>query len=88
MSFAVGATVRVKAEDPDHHTRVPRYVRGHTGVIVAAIDRWPVPDDSARGIDPPREETCYVVRFSAADLWGSGDHVVNVDLWESYLDRS
>ena len=88
MSFAVGATVRVKAEDPDQHTRVPRYVRGHTGVIVAAIDRWPVPDDSARGIDPPREETCYVVRFSASDLWGSGDHVVHVDLWESYLDRS
>ena len=87
MSFAVGATVRVKAEDPDHHTRVPRYVRGHTGVIVAAIDRWPVPDDRARGIDPPREEICYVVRFSAADLWGNGDHAVNVDLWESYLDR-
>lgn len=88
MSFGVGATVRVKATDPDHHTRVPRYVRGQTGVIVAAIDRWPVPDDRARGIDPPREETCYVVRFSAADLWGSGDHLVHVDLWESYLDRS
>ena len=88
MSFAAGITVRVKTGDPDHHTRVPRYVRGHTGVIVAAIDRWPLPDDSARGIDPPREETCYVVRFSAADLWGSGDHTVHVDLRESYLDRS
>ena len=88
MSFAAGITVRVKTGDPDHHTRVPRYVRGHTGVIVAAIDRWPLPDDSARGIDPPREETCYVVRFSAADLWGSGDQTVHVDLWESYLDRS
>ena len=88
MSFAVGATVRVKATDPDHHTRVPRYVRGHTGVIVAAIDRWPVPDDSARGIEPPREETCYAVRFSAADLWGRDDHAVTVDLWESYLDRA
>ena len=88
MSFAAGTTVRVKTGDPDHHTRVPRYVRGHTGVIVAAIDRWPVPDDRARGIDPPREEICYVVRFSAGDLWGSGDHTVHVDLWESYLDRS
>ena len=47
-----------------------------------------MPDDSARGIDPPRIQTCYVVRFSAADLWGSGDHTVHVDLWESYLDRS
>ena len=87
MSFAAGITVRVKTGDPDHHTRVPRYVRGHTGVIVAAIDRWPVPDDRARGIDPPREEICYVVRFSAADLRGNGDHADNVDLWESYRDR-
>ena len=87
MSFPAGTRVRVKTADPDHHTRAPRYVRGHTGVIVAAIDRWPVPDDRARGIDPPREEICYVVRFSAADLWGNGDHAVNVDLWESDLDR-
>ena len=43
MSYEAGARVRVKAGDPDHHTRVPRYVRGHTGVIVAAIDRWRVP---------------------------------------------
>ena len=76
MSYEAGARVRVKAGDPDYHTRVPRYVRGHTGVIVTAIDQWSVPDDSARGIDPPREETCYAVRFSAADLW------------ESYLDRA
>jgi nitrile hydratase len=54
---------------------------------VAALGRWPLPDDSARGITPPRIETCYAVRFSAADLWGSGDHTVTVDLWESYLDR-
>src|SRR6266852_1499604 len=51
-----------------------------------AIER-PPPDDSARGIDPPRVETCYAVRFRAADLWGSGDHTVTVDLWESYFDR-
>ena len=88
MSYEAGARVRVKASDPDHHTRVPRYVRGHTGVIVAVIDQWPVPDDSARGIDPPRVQTCYAVRFSAADLLGRGDHAVTVDLWESYLDRA
>ena len=87
VSYPAGSTVRVRTGDPDHHTRVPRYVRGHTGVIVAALDQWPVPDDSARGIDPPRVETCYAVRFSAADLWGSGDHTVTVDLWESYLDQ-
>jgi hypothetical protein len=88
VSYAAGTRVRVRTGDPDHHTRVPRYVRGHTGVIVTAIDRWTVPDDSARGIDPPRQETCYAVRFAAADLWGSGDHTVTIDLWESYFDRA
>jgi len=85
--YTPGTRVRVRAGDPDRHTRVPRYVRGHVGEIVAALDRWPLPDDSARGL-PPREETCYAVRFSAADLWGSGDHTVTVDLWESYFDRA
>ncbi len=86
MSHPVGARVRVRAADPDHHTRVPRYLRVHTGEVVAVLGRWPVPDDSARGITP-REEACYAVRFAAAGLWGSGDHTVTVDLWESYLDR-
>ena len=86
MRYAAGATVRVRAADPDHHTRVPGYVRGHTGRVVVALGRWQLPDDSARGITPPRIETCYAVRFSAADLWGTGDHTVTVDLWESYLD--
>ena len=33
MSYQAGTRVRVTTRDPDHHTRVPRYVRGHTGVI-------------------------------------------------------
>ena len=66
--YPAGTRVRVRAGDPDHHTRMPRYVRGHVGEIVAALDRWPLPDDAARGIVPPREETCYAVRFSATDL--------------------
>jgi nitrile hydratase subunit beta len=88
VTYPAGTRVRVRALDPDHHTRMPRYVRGQAGEVVAALGRWPLPDDSARGIAPPRVQTCYAVRFSAADLWGSGDHTVTVDLWESYLDRA
>jgi hypothetical protein len=88
VTYEAGTRVRVKTGDPDHHTRVPRYVRGHTGEIVTALGEWTLPDDSARGIEPPRVEACYAVRFRAADLWGRGDHTVTVDLWESYLDRS
>jgi nitrile hydratase subunit beta len=87
VSYPAGARVRVRVGDPAHHTRIPRYVRGHTGKVVAVLGRWPLPDDRARGIVPARVEACYAVRFSAADLWGTGDHTVTVDLWESYLDR-
>ena len=33
--YPAGSRVRVRTGDPDHHTRVPRYVRGHTGEVVA-----------------------------------------------------
>jgi len=88
VTYPVGTRVRVRADDPAHHTRRPRYVRGHTGEVIAVLGEWPVPDDRARGIVPPRVQPCYAVRFSAADLWGSGDHTVTVDLWECYLDRA
>jgi hypothetical protein len=84
-SYAVGDRVRARAGDPDHHTRVPRYVRGHAGEIVALLGDWGLPDASVAGVR--KSETCYAVRFTAADLFGSGDHTVTVDLWESYLER-
>ena len=98
MTLAIGTRVRVRPGDPDHHTRVPRYVRGHVGAVVAVLGEWALPDDSARGIQRP--QTCYAVRFPAAELWGSGDpggsggrvppvnDTVTLDLWESYLDRA
>lgn len=85
-AYGIGQRVRVRPSDPEHHTRAPRYVRGQTGEIVLSHGAWPLPDDRARGIDPPRVETVYVVRFAARDLWDSGDHTVAVDLWESYLE--
>lgn len=88
MSLPPGTRVRARPGDPDHHTRVPRYVRGHTGVIVEDTGKWRLPDDVARGIDPPRVEAVYAVRFPAGDLWGQGDHSVILDLWESYLEET
>lgn len=86
MTLPVGARVRVRPGDPDRHTRVPGYLRGHTGEITGVLGDWALPDDSVRGVR--RVEPCYQVRFRAADLWGAGDHAVTADLWESYLDRA
>lgn len=88
MTFAPGTRVRARLTDPLHHTRLPRYVRGHVGEIVEAEEERPLPDDVARGVASPRVETVYAVRFPAGDLWAEGAHYVTVDLWESYLEEA
>jgi nitrile hydratase len=85
--FAVGDRVRTRSVDPSHHTRLPRYARGHVGEVVEVQGTWPLADDRARGLADPRVEPVYTVRFPAADLWGpAGGHWVQVELWESYLE--
>ncbi len=87
MTLANGTWVRARAGDPAHHTRLPRYARGHVGQILHCEGRWPLPDDRARGVVPPRVEAVYAVRFRAFDLWGEGAHTVTLALWESYLEE-
>lgn len=86
--FAPGSRVRARAGDPAHHTRIPRYVRGHVGEVVAVEGTAKLPDDRVRGLAEPRTEPVYTVRFAARDLWGEGTHSVTVGLWESYLEEA
>ncbi len=88
MTLRPGTRVRTRSADPDHHTRLPRYLRGQIGEIVYVGREWPLPDDVARGVAAPRAETVYTVRFTAAGLWGTGRHTVLADLWESYLEQA
>jgi Nitrile hydratase beta subunit len=84
--FGAGARVRARAADPDGHTRLPRYARGHMGQVVEVRGTWQLPDEAVHGVF--RAEPVYAVRFSAAELWGSGSHSVILDLWESYLEEA
>jgi hypothetical protein len=91
VRFPLGSRVRARTIDPDHHTRLPRYLRGHTGEVVAAAAPETLPDDVARGRAEPRVETVYAVRFHGSDLWGSdqdSSHTVIADLWECYLEEA
>ena len=84
--FAAGTMVRARATDPDGHTRLPRYVRGHVGEVLEIRATWSLPDEAVRGVS--RAEPVYAVRFAAAELWGSGTHSVIVNMWESYLEEA
>jgi nitrile hydratase subunit beta len=81
--FTVGAQVRARAADPDGHTRLPLYARGHIGEVIEVRGAWQLPDEAVHGVF--RAEPVYAVRFPAAGLWGSGSHSVIIDMWESYL---
>jgi len=84
--FAAGSRVRARPGDPDGHTRLPQYVRGHVGEVIEVRATWAVPDEAVRGV--VRAEPVYAVRFPAAALWGSGAHSVIIDMWESYLEEA
>ena len=78
-----GDRVRTSAVDSDHHTRLPAYVRGKTGVVIGTDGVHPLADLRARGIEQPQQ--VYLVRFTAQELFGQGDHSVTLSLWEEYL---
>ncbi len=84
--FAAGARVRTRSADPDGHTRLPRYARGHVGEVLEVRATWSLPDEAVRGVSRP--EPVYAVCFRAAELWGSGSHSVILDMWESYLEEA
>lgn len=89
-AFSVGDTVVVKNDHPAGHTRVPRYVRGHRGVILRDHGVHAFEDDVAPGtrVGP---QHLYTVTFTGPELWGSRGHArdrVHVELWEIHLARA
>jgi nitrile hydratase len=86
--FQVGDRVRALNINPATHTRLPRYVRGHTGVVTHNHGAHVFPDTNATGAGEC-PQWLYTVRFDARELWGDGADMtatVSVDAWESYLE--
>jgi nitrile hydratase beta subunit len=86
--FQVGQRVRARNMHPVGHTRLPRYVRGHVGMVTRVHGAHVFPDSNAagRGEDP---QWLYAVRFAVRELWGDAGEptaTVSVDAWESYLE--
>jgi nitrile hydratase len=86
--FAAGARVRARNIHPATHTRLPRYVRGHVGVVERLHGCHVFPDAAAlgKGDDP---QWLYTVRFDNRDLWGADADptvVVSIDAFEPYLE--
>jgi len=89
-AFQPGDKVRTRNINPTGHTRLPRYARGHLGVVERRHGAHVLPDSNAHGLgEDPRH--LYTVVFAARELWGpdaSPRDTVRLDLWEPYLERA
>lgn len=88
--FSVGDRVRAKNIHPEGHIRLPRYVRGHVGVVELLHGSHVFADSNARG-DGENPQQLYTVCFTGRELWGERADprtAVSVDAWESYLERA
>jgi nitrile hydratase len=86
-AFALGSRVRARNIEVTGHSRLPRYVRGKVGTVIALHGCHVFPDTAAhdQGENP---QPLYTVRFEASELWGENvtrRDSVQIDLWESYL---
>jgi len=86
--FTVGDRVRTRNIHPQGHTRLPRYVRGHVGVVERLHGCQVFPDSAAMG-QGENPQWLYTVRFDGRDLWGADADptvVVSVEAFEPYLE--
>ena len=87
--FKVGQTVRAKDIHPVGHTRLPRYVRGRTGVIEQLQPPALLPDTNAH-FEGENAQHVYGVAFESTELWGSEAEpfTLRIDMFETYLEEA
>ena len=87
--FQPGDAVLTRNLNPPGHTRLPRYARGKRGVVEMVHGCMVFPDTNAHDLGE-HPQYVYSVRFDARELWGENaepNQHVNIDMWESYLQK-
>ncbi|MCB1405998.1 MAG: nitrile hydratase subunit beta [Rhodobacteraceae bacterium] len=88
--YAPGDRVRARQMHPKTHTRLPRYLTGHSGVIEADRGGYVLPDTNAHGLGE-HPQRLYTVVFDGREVWGEGAEpglTISADLWEGYLENA
>jgi nitrile hydratase subunit beta len=88
--FKIGDRVRARNMHPATHTRLPRYTRGHVGVIERNLGCNVFPDTSAMG-GGENPQWLYTVVFDGVELWGADSDPtvkVSIDAFEPYLEKA
>jgi len=86
--FKPGDRVRTRNINPPTHTRLPRYARGHEGVIEAVRGCHVFPDSITTG-GGENPQWLYTVVFDGRQLWGPNADptlTVSVEAFEPYIE--
>jgi nitrile hydratase subunit beta len=87
-AFAVGERVRVKNMSRTGHSRLPRYVRGHAGVVGFIQPPSVLPDTNAH-FEGENPQYVYTIQFHSDELWGAEAELftLTIEMFESYLEK-
>ncbi|WP_372478149.1 SH3-like domain-containing protein [Streptomyces barringtoniae] len=90
-AFGVGERVRAKSMSVPGHTRtrLPGYIRGHTGVVDIVQPAHVLPDTNAHFLGENPQHV-YTVRFDSRGVWGpdAEPFALTVEMYESYLETT
>ena len=88
-AFEVGQAVRARSTRVSGHTRLPGYVRGHQGTVVALRPTAVLPDATAHFTGEDAQHV-YTVEFDSTELWGPDAEAstLRIDLFEIYLEMA
>lgn len=87
--FNVGQKVRTRTTVVEHHSRLPAYVHGKTGVVERVHGCHVFAESHAHGLGE-QAQWLYTVAFDGTELWGAEAAAglsVSVDAWESTLSE-
>ncbi|MEJ8850925.1 nitrile hydratase subunit beta [Variovorax rhizosphaerae] len=88
--FRAGDRVRTQVRHVEHHTRLPAYARGKTGIVEHLHGAHVFADANAQGLGE-QPQWLYTVVFDGRELWGANSAPglrVSIDAWECYLEHS
>ncbi|MGH3549878.1 MAG: SH3-like domain-containing protein, partial [Pseudonocardiaceae bacterium] len=85
--FAAGDSVRARDMQPEGHTRLSHYLRGHRGVVEIVQPAALLPDTHAHFLGENPQHV-YSVRFGSRELWGADaeSFELTAEMFESYLE--
>ena len=92
-AFEPGDAVRVMTRSPIGHYRVPQYLRGKVGVVVAVVHPMAVDnEEEAYGRNAGSKGYYYRTAFPMHDVWpgyiGAGRDALLIEVFQTWLERA